>query len=120
MIFFFISRRCSNQISSRDNYLNNHLFFIELVFVNISLDFAHNSSIRSRMNIAREHQREAERGLLNLALIAAEDAALIAATPLPSDQTSSNHGENISMLRELGHRIAVLAEAVEILQERSE
>lgn len=72
------------------------------------------------MNIDREHQREAQRGLLNLALIAAEDAALIAAAPLSNDQTSSNRDENISMLRELGHRIAVLAEAVEILQERSE
>ena len=87
--------------------------------MNIALDFVGNSSIRSRMNIDREHQTEAERGLLNLALIAAEDAALIAATPLPNDQTSSNHGEKISMLRELGHRIAILAEAVEILRERS-
>lgn len=68
------------------------------------------------MNIDREHQREAERGLLNLALIAAEDAALIAATSSPNDQTSSNQGENISMMRELGHRIAALAEAVEILR----
>lgn len=70
------------------------------------------------MNIDREHQREAERGLLNLALIAAEDAALIASTPSPNDQTASNYGENISMLRELGHRIAVLAEAIEVLRER--
>jgi hypothetical protein len=77
------------------------------------------SSIRSGMNFDREHQREAERGLLNLALIAAEDAALIAATSSPNDQTSPHHSENISMLRELGHRIAVLAEAIEILRERS-
>lgn len=76
-----------------------------------SLDLIGDWSIHDRMERKPYIECTAARGLLNLALIAAEDAAGIAAFS-PDDEA----GADISQLIELGYRIAILAEAIEALR----
>lgn len=76
-----------------------------------SLDLLGNLSIHHRMEREPYIECTAARGLLNLALIAAEDAAGIAAFS-PDDEA----GADISQLIELGYRIAILGEAIETMR----
>jgi hypothetical protein len=78
-----------------------------------TLDLSMNSSIHPGMDFDRHCENSAERGLFNLALIAAEDAAAIASL---SPEEDCEIDDGISRLRELGYRIAILAEAIEALR----
>ena len=69
------------------------------------------------MSIIGESQSAAKWGLLNLVLIAAEDAGRIASSSRRSDQSQIELNEDISLLRGLGYRIAILAEAIEALHD---
>ena len=77
----------------------------------MSLDLIQHSSIHYEMQREPHIECSAARGLLNLALIAAEDAATIAAFP-PADEA----GADVSQLIELGYRIAILGEAIESIR----
>jgi len=77
----------------------------------LSLDLIQHSSIHYGMKREPHIECAPARGLLNLALIAAEDAATIAAFP-PDNEA----GPDVSQLIELGYRIAILGEAIESIR----